>query len=92
MGFFHTPKAKRYNVNLRYWDPEKEEREARKRRSRAEAGVKEDGEYKPYIPKGEFKRGLSTGKWSVNAQRRKSRTRLLLLLVILGLLLYLMMR
>lgn len=92
-GFFHTPKAKRYNVTPRYWDPEKEEREARYRRSRAKAGVKdENGEFKPYIPRGEFKRGLSDGKWSVKNQRRKSTTRLLLLLAIMAVLVFLMLR
>lgn len=92
-GFFHIPKAKQFNITPRYWDPEKEEREARYRRSRTEAGVEDDsGEYKPYIPRGEFKRGLSEGKWSVKNQRRKSSTRLLFLIIILALLLFLMLR
>lgn len=92
-GFFHTPKPKGYRVEPRYWDPEKEKRATRERRIKAEMGIREEGEnYRPFISKGDFKKGLSKGKWSAGSQRRKSNTRLLVLVVILGLLLYLMLR
>ena len=31
-GFFHTPKPKKFKIEPRYWDPEKEEREDRIKR------------------------------------------------------------
>jgi hypothetical protein len=92
-GFFHTPKPKAFNVDPRYWDPKREERENRERRIKAELGIKDEGDnYRPYISKGEFRKGMSQGKWSANAQRRRSNTRLLVLIVLLGVLVYLLMR
>lgn len=92
-GFFHTPKPKSFIVEPRYWDPKKEERENRERRIKAEMGIKdEDGTYRPYISKGEFKKGMMQGKWSAKKQRRRSNTRLLVIVVLLVILLYLMMR
>jgi hypothetical protein len=85
--FFFTPKPKQFNIEPRYWDPEKEKREARERRIKAEMGIKDkDGEYQPYISKGEFRKGLSKGKWSARSQRRKSNIRLLILIILLALL------
>ncbi len=85
--FFHTPKPKSYNVEPRYWDPEKEKRDARERRIKSEMGLKDDnGSYKPFIGKGDFRKGLSKGKWSARNQRRKSNIRLLILIALLGLL------
>lgn len=92
-SFFFTPKPKPYKVEPRYWDPEKEKREARDRRFRAEMGIKnEDGTYQPYLSKGEFRRGKMEGKWSASTQKRRSNTRLLFLIVLLGVLLYLMLK
>ena len=93
-SFFHTPKPNKLNIIPRYWDPEKEEREAKLRRIKANAGIKDDnGEaYKPLIARGEFRANAPGGKWSVSAQRRRSNTRLLVLFVILVLLVYLMLR
>ena len=91
--FFYTPKPKNFKVEPRYWDPEKEKREARERRIKAEMGIKnEDGTYQPYISKGDFRKGLSKGKWSARSQRRRSNTRLLILVVLLAALLYLMLK
>lgn len=91
--FFHTPKPKPYRIEPRFWDPEKEKREARDRRIKAELGIKDDNQqYRPYISEGEFRRGLSKGRWSVHKQRRRSNARLLILVVLLGVLLYLMLR
>lgn len=90
--FFHTPKPRKFNLQPRYWDPEKEEREARDRRINAEMGIKEDGDFKPHISKGDFRKGLSDGKWSVGAQRRKSNNRLVILFVIAAVLLWLMLK
>ena len=91
--FFYTPKPKKFRVEPRYWDPEKEKREARERRIKAELGIKnEDGTYQPYIAKGDFRKGLPKGKWNAGAQRRRSNTRLLVLIALLGALLYLMLK
>jgi len=91
-GFFHTPKPKKFKIEPRYWDPEKEESEARKRRRNAEMGIKDEGGYKPYIGKGEFRKGLTKGKWSTKSQRRKSNTRVLVLIALIALLVYFMLK
>jgi hypothetical protein len=44
--------------------------------------------YRPYIGAGDFRKGLSKGKWTLRDQRRKSNTRLLILVAIISLLLY----
>ncbi|HKM94781.1 MAG TPA: hypothetical protein VJY41_14110 [Prolixibacteraceae bacterium] len=91
-NFFHTPKAKQYNLQPRFWDPEKEEREKRDRRRNAEMGVKnDDSTYQPYISRGEFKSGLSKKKLGANSQR-KSNIRLLILVTLLALMVYLILK
>lgn len=91
-NFFHTPKAKQYNLQPRFWDPEKEEREKRERRRNAEMGAKnEDGSYQPYISRGEFRKGLSQTKWGSKNQR-KSKVRLLILVILLALMVYLILK
>lgn len=92
-NFFYTPKPKKFKIEPRFWDPEKEKREARERRINAELGIKnEDGTYQPYISKGDLKKGLSKGKWNVQTQRRRSNTRLLVLIVLIVGLLYFMLK
>ena len=90
--FFHTPKPRQYDVKPRYWNPEKEDREARNRRINAEMGIKEDGEFKPHIPKGEFRKGLTKGKWNAQTQRKKSNSRLLLLIALVAAMVWYMLR
>ncbi|MGL5682299.1 MAG: hypothetical protein ACRDDZ_04485 [Marinifilaceae bacterium] len=48
MLFNKKPNIKRFNIQPRYWDPAKEEREAREKRVRAEMGMNEDDD--SYIP------------------------------------------
>jgi hypothetical protein len=92
-SFFQTPKPRNFKIEPRYWDPEKEKREARDRRIKAELGIpNEDGSYRPFIEKGEFSRGFSHGKWSVKQQRRRSNTRLLIIAIILFILIYFIMK
>jgi hypothetical protein len=92
-SFFQTPKPKSYKVEPRYWNPEKEEREKRERRIKAELGLgQEDGTYRPYIGKGDFRLGMSKGKWSATTQRRRSNTRLLLFVVLLALVVYFLLK
>lgn len=91
MGFFHTPKPNKFRVEPRFWDPEKEKREARERRIKAELGLTE-GEYKAGINRGDFRKGISDGKWEARAVRRRSNMRLgvifLLLIAALWFILY----
>lgn len=92
-GFFNAPKPKKFRMEPRFWNPEKEKREARERRIKAELGMKsEDGIYQPYISRGDFKVGFSKGKWSPGSQRRRSNTRLLVLIAILGIVLYFILK
>lgn len=79
--FFHTPKPKKFNIEPRYWDSEREEWETRKRRIHAEMGIKDENDSKPNISKGEFRKGMSHDKWSANNQKKKSNSRLLLLIL-----------
>lgn len=41
---FKQPEYRRFNMKPRYWDPEKEAREERVKRARAELGLKDEGE------------------------------------------------
>jgi hypothetical protein len=87
--FFDTPKPKAFKVEPRFWDPEKEKREARERRIRAELRMTdEEGNYITGISKGDFRKGFSKGKWSAHSQRRKSNTRLLIIVILLLLVLF----
>ena len=45
---FKKPEYKRFNLKPRYWDPVKEEQEARRRRIRAELKLEENSDQ--YIP------------------------------------------
>lgn len=45
---FKKPEYRRFNLKPRYWDPEKEAREEREKRIKAELGIKEGDEQ--YIP------------------------------------------
>ena len=53
---FKKPEYRKFNLKPRYWDPEKEEREAREKRIKAELGIKDDdGQYIPNV-QGQFRR------------------------------------
>lgn len=92
-NFFSTPRPKPFKIEPRYWDPKKEERLARERRIKSELGLEsEDGVYRPYISKGDFRKGFSNGKWSIDRKRRASNTRLLIIVILLGLLFYYFLR
>lgn len=45
---FKKPEYRKFNLTPRYWDPEKEAREEREKRIKAELGIKDDD--KQYIP------------------------------------------
>jgi hypothetical protein len=91
--FFHLPSSKKFNITPRFYDPDKEEREERERRIKEEMGIfeekKDDG--KPYRPniKGQFRTMQSGFSKTSEQARRKSNTRLVVLIVLLTLIFYL---
>ncbi len=91
--FFHLPGTKRFNINPRFYDPDKEEREERERRIKEELGIAEekidDGKtYKPNV-KGQFRRAQGGHSKTTERARRASNTRLIILILILALIFYL---
>lgn len=92
-SFFHTPKPKSYAPKPRFYDPEKEERDKLISQLKAKHGIKEeDGKKKPMMAHGDFRKGMVGNKFSMSAQRRKSNTRLLVLVILLGLVIYFMLK
>jgi F0F1-type ATP synthase membrane subunit b/b' len=94
-NFFHTPKPRKFSIPYRYFDPEKEAMQEREERIKSELGMAEkkewsDRSYKSNI-KGQFRRTLKSSK-SIEESKRKSATRLVLLIVILGLIFYLLLK
>ncbi|MFV0521571.1 MAG: hypothetical protein ACK5MI_03940 [Mangrovibacterium sp.] len=82
---FSTPKPKRFNMATRYYDEDKEDFEARQRRSKAEAGVlDEEGKYIPNV-KGQFRTAMPNASRTASAERQKSNRRLLIIIGILAL-------
>lgn len=94
--FFHTPKARRFEITTRYYDPEKEEMKDREDRIKKELGIEE--EKKPIDPNyranlhGQFRRGMGDMSKTVADERRKMNTRLIILILILSLAFYLMFK
>jgi hypothetical protein len=90
---FEVQKPRQFNIEPRYWDPAKEEREAREKRIRAEMGLSdENGNYVPYIAKGTFRQGLTRNKWGVKGSGKKSNTRLLVIVALLAMLFYFLLK
>ncbi|MFV0366795.1 MAG: hypothetical protein ACK5JS_09985 [Mangrovibacterium sp.] len=80
---FSTPRPKRFNITTRYYNEDKEDFEARQRRSKAEAGVAdEDGKYIPNV-KGQFRTAMPNASRTAAAERQKSNRRLLIIFAIL---------
>jgi len=80
---FKKPEYRRFNLKPRFWDPEKEERELRKKRIQAELGLKdEDGQYIPNI-QGQLRREYEKRK-SARSSISSARTiRLFMILILL---------
>jgi hypothetical protein len=91
--FFHTPATKRFHINPRFYDPDKEQRDERERRIKEELGIfeekKDDG--KPFRPniKGQFRMAQAGYSKTTEKARRASNTRLIILIMILALISYL---
>jgi hypothetical protein len=80
-SFFKRPQHKRFNLQPRYWDPAKEERDDRERRIKSELGIKdENGQYIPNI-KGRMKSELRHKSLDARSARN---TRLIIIFIILA--------
>jgi hypothetical protein len=87
-GFFKKPEHKRFNIEPRYWDPAKEERDERENRIKSEIGMTDENDQ--YIPnvKGQMKRSLRHKGTDVRQSNKKSNIRLFIILLILLLVAY----
>lgn len=80
---FQKTEYKRFNLKPCYWDPEKEEREAREKRIKAELGLQDDdGQYIPNI-KGQFKHEFQRRKSERSEYNSKYTLRLFMILLML---------
>jgi hypothetical protein len=91
--FFHTPKAKKFHITPRFYDPDKEEREERERRIKEEMGIFDkisvsSKSYRPNI-KGQFRTMQPGNSKTTEKARKTSNTRLIFLILILSLIFYL---
>jgi hypothetical protein len=88
-SLFKLSKPRQFNLKPRYWDPVKEERDARARRIAAEAGMEgEEVTYRPYIGRGDFRKGLSRGKRDVKPNHLSSTIRTMAIVLLLTILIY----
>lgn len=80
---FKKPEYRRFNLKPRYWDPEKEERELREKRVKAELGLKD--EEGPYIPniQGQFRREYEKRKAARSSIASGRTLRLFMILILL---------
>lgn len=80
---FKKPEYRRFNLQPRYWDPEKEERELREKRIRAELGLKnDDGRYIPNI-QGQFRQEYERRKAARGSIGSARTIRLFMILLLL---------
>lgn len=78
---FKKPEYKRFNLKPRYWDPVKEEQEARKRRIRAELKLEEDS----HVPdvRGQFRKEYEKRKAARGNTNTAYTIRLFMILIML---------
>lgn len=92
LKFFHLQRHKTFNINPRYYDPDKEEQDDREQRIKAELGIKDEAKdnanFKPNL-RGQFRYSLGRSAKSTSDGRRSSNVRLIILIIILSLLVYL---
>lgn len=81
-SLFKKPEIRRFNLKPRYWDPEKEAREEREKRIKAELGLQDDKDYTPHI-RGEFRREYQKRKASRSSIGSSQTLRLFMILVLL---------
>ena len=85
---FKLPEYRRFNYRPMYHDPEKEEREARLRKIKAEAGIPVEGQYVSNIRRGAMKSYLRKNEKKV---QRQSNLRLVLIIAVLLFIFYLLL-
>lgn len=93
--FFHTPRSRKFNITTRYYDPDKEELRDREERIKSELGLNEKKEWNPNHRanlRGQFRRTMGDHSKSAEDARRKSNTRLIILICILSLAVYLILK
>ncbi len=85
--FLHTPKNKKFSFKPRYYNEQKEELEKRVEQIKREMGIDDVNESgKPYVPN---IKGQMRGYFKKNAeQKRKSTTRLVIILMVLFAIVY----
>lgn len=82
-GLLKQPEYRRFNLKPRFWDPQKEERELREKRIKAELGIKEDEEqYIPHI-QGQFRNEYEKRKAARNDVNAMRTVRLFMILIFL---------
>lgn len=80
---FKKPEYRRFNLKPRYWDPEKEAREAREKRIRAELGLSDDdGQYIPDV-KGQLRHEFERRKSARNGLNSSYTIRVFMILIML---------
>lgn len=79
---FKKPEYRKFNPKPRYWDPEKEAREERERRIKAELGLKDDAHYVPHV-RGEFRREYEKRKAARSSIGSARTLRLFMILILL---------
>lgn len=93
--FFHTPRARNFNIPYRFYDPAKEEMQDREERIKQELGIHEKKEYNEnYRPniRGQFRQAMGRSSKSNSDARYKSNTRLISLIIILAIAAYLIFK
>ena len=82
-GLFKQPEYRKFNLKPRYWDPEKEERELRERRIKAELGIKDDNE--EYVPtiQGQFRQEYKKRKMARDSNSPIRSIRIFMILLFL---------
>lgn len=80
---FKKPEYRKFSLKPRYWDPVKEEQEARKKRIRAELGLEENSEQ--YIPdvRGQMRKEYEKRKAARSSLNTGYTLRLFMILVML---------
>lgn len=87
--FIKLPKYSVFEYKPRFYNPEEEERKARRQSALREAGITDGDNYTPHI-KGQFRRKFS--RMSKNSKaRRMSNIRVFIILTVLFILMYYMM-
>jgi len=84
---FKLPEYKKFTYRPLYFDPDKEEREARLRDSRVKAGIKPEGPYTPGIQRGTMKSYFKQNE----TVKKQSNLRLILIILFLLFISYLLL-